>query len=89
MSEKTRSIENLTLDEIGNAHEKFKGNFVEKIDTIKTSLIEINKQGTGFFTELDGLLTELISSKNSIQEKIKSLEKEKKELLDDIKKLQT
>ncbi len=89
LSEKTKSIENLTLDEIGNAHEKFKGNFVEKIDNIKTSLIEINKQGTGFFTELDELLADLKSSQDSIQDKIKSFEKEKKELLNDIRKLQT
>jgi hypothetical protein len=86
LSEKTKSIENLTIDEIGKVHEKFKGNFVEKIDNIKISLIEINKQGTGFFTELDELLTDLKSSKDSIQDKIKSLEKEKKELLNDIRK---
>ena len=86
LSEKTKSIENLTIDEIGKVHEKFKGNFVEKIDNIKISLIEINKQGTGFFTELDDLLTDLKSSKDSIQDKIKSLEKEKKELLNDIRK---
>ena len=89
LSEKTKSIENLTIDEIGKVHEKFKGNFVEKIDNIKISLIEINKQGTGFFTELDELLADLKSSKDSIQNKIKSLEKEKKELLNDIRKSKT
>jgi len=86
LSEKARSIENLTIDEIGKVHEKFKGNFVEKIDNIKISLIEINKQGTGFYTELDEFLAGLKSSKDSIQYKIKSLEKEKKELLNDIRK---
>jgi proteasome lid subunit RPN8/RPN11 len=89
LSEKTKSIENLTLDEIGKVNEKFKGNFVEKIDNIKTSLNEINKQGTGVFAELDEILTEFKSSKDSIQDKIKSLEKEKKELLNDLKKFQT
>jgi len=89
LSEKSKSIENLTIDEIRKANDKIKGNFLEKFNDIKTSLTEINKQGTEFFTELDKLLTDLKSSKDLIQAKIKSLEKEKKELLNDLRKLKT
>lgn len=86
LSQKAKSIENLTIDEIGKVHEKFKGNFIEKIDNIKTNLIEINKQGTELCTELDELLIDLKSSKDSIQDKIKSLEKE---LSNNIRKLKS
>ncbi|MFX1337065.1 MAG: hypothetical protein ACFFDK_00495 [Promethearchaeota archaeon] len=89
LSENIKTIESLIFDETEKANKKFKGNFIEKINNIKTSLIEISKQGTEFSTELDELLADLKSSKDTIQNKIKSLEKEKKELLNDLKKLKT
>ena len=63
------------------------GNLGVKIDDIKTSLVDIKKEGTSFFTELEDLLSDLKSSKESLYEKIKSIEKEKKELSNDLKKL--
>ncbi len=89
LSEKTKSIENLTINEIGNEHEKFMGNLGEKIDDIKTSLVDIKKEGISFFTELENLLSDLKSSKETLYEKIKSIEKEKKELSNELKKLKT
>lgn len=87
--EKRKSVENLILDEVRKVQERFKGDFVEKIDSIKTTLNDINNQATGFSNELDDFISNLKSSNDSIQDKIKSLEKEKKELINDIKKLKT
>ena len=89
LSERIISIENKTVDELGNRQEKFKGTFLQGINNINSNLNDINNQTTGFFMELDEILSNLKSSKEILRDKIKTLEKEKKELSNDLKKQKT
>lgn len=89
LSERIISIENKTLEELGIRREKFKGTFLEGINNMNSSLNDINNQINNFFRDLDEILSNLKSSKDLLREKIKTLEKDKKELSNELKKQKT
>ena len=89
LSEKLQSIENLTTEELGRTLENKKGIFLEGLNRINSSLIDITKQTSEFNSDLENLLSNFKSSRDAVRDKIKTLEKEKKDLSNDLKKLKT
>ncbi|TFG28877.1 MAG: hypothetical protein EU532_04385 [Promethearchaeota archaeon] len=89
LSEELHSIENLTTEELGVTLEKKEGIFLEGINRINSNLVDITKQTSEFNADLENLLSNFKSSRDAVREKIKTLEKEKKDLSNDLKKLKT
>jgi proteasome lid subunit RPN8/RPN11 len=87
VAENVDSIEKKLVDEMKILKSKLEEDFGEKIDHFTKMVPELNKDSQNLLSNLNEVISNLKTSNDLIQKKIKSLTKEKKDLLNEIKKL--
>ncbi|TFG06636.1 MAG: hypothetical protein EU539_07065 [Promethearchaeota archaeon] len=87
LAEKISSLENTAIVEVKNLQERLNKSFFEKVHNFTTDLSSLKEQVNDYSSKFEELTSNLKDSKDMINKKIKSIESEKKELLNEMKKL--
>jgi len=88
ISEKTKSLERLTSEKLRGFCEKIKGNLKEQIGNILNEFTDLRNETQGFLSNLDSSSSQIETSFQSLNDKLKEMEAQKEALLNKIKNLE-
>ncbi len=88
ISEKTKSLERLTSEKLRGFCEKIIGNLKEQIGNILNKFTDLRNETQGFLSNLDSSASQIETSFQSLNDKLKEMEAQKEDLLNKIKNLE-
>lgn len=88
LSEKTKSLERLTSENLRGFCEKIENNLKEKIANILNKFTDLRKETQEFLSNFDSSSSQIETSFHSLNDKLKEMESQKKDLLNKIKNLE-
>jgi len=88
ISEKTKSLERLASEKLRGFCEKIEGNLKEQIGNILKKSTDLHNETKGFLSNIDKSLSQIETSFQTLNDKLKETESQKEELLNKIKNLE-